>query len=146
MAEPQTYKNHTRFDPAFHFFLAPALLLNVLATAIWYMRHHDTHPHSGPWLLLISVVLLVLVVTLRRYAAQNQDRIIRLEERIRYASLLSPADLALTAGLSARQIISLRFASDAELPALAARAVRENLSSKQIKQSIGVWRPDTFRV
>ena len=145
MAAEQTYKNHTRSDPAF-LFAGVMLLLNVIATIIWYVRHHDTHPHSGPWLVLLSVALVVLAATVRRYATHNQDRIIRLEERLRYAGLLAPSELALAQTLTPRQMVSLRFASDAELPALIARTLRENLTGKQIKESIAVWRPDTFRV
>lgn len=146
MPAPQTYKNHTRFDPAFHFFLAPVLLLNIVATSVWYYHHHWQHHRSGPWAVLMSVVLLLLAGTMRRYSLQVQDRVIRVEERLRLASLLSPAEAAELAPLTIKQYVGLRFASDAELPALAQRAVRENLTQKQIKEAIVNWRPDYDRV
>ena len=146
MAEPQSYKNHTRFEPGFHFLLVPVLLLNIVVTVVWYVHHHADHPHIAPWLVLMSVVLLLMLGTTRRYAAHNQDRLIRLEERLRYALLLPAAELPLVENLSVPQIVALRFASDAELPALALRAAGEKLTPKPIKQSIQTWRADNFRV
>jgi hypothetical protein len=146
MPEPQNYKNHTRFHPPFHFFVLPVLIINFFF-AIWGMiRHWPDHPHLLPWLILISLVGFMGFGLSRGYALKAQDRIIRLEEKLRYAALLSPDLLTRSQSLTVGQIIALRFASDAELPALIQRALDENLTAKQIKQSITTWRPDYLRV
>jgi len=146
MAAPQTYKNHTRFDPVFHYFIAPILLLNIAASITWYVRHRPTHIHSGPWIILLSLVLFAMAGRFRAYPLKVQDRVIRLEERLRLASLVSPSELTELDSLTMKQYIALRFASNPELPHLARRAIRENLTPKQIKQSIVSWRPDNDRV
>lgn len=146
MAAPQSFKNHGRFDPLFHFFIAPLCLINVVVVFLWYWHHRYEAVHIGPWAVLMSVVLLLLVTKVRSYALRDQDRIIRLEERLRLASLLSAGELAEVSSLTTRQLIGLRFASDPELPELARRAVRENLTEKQIKQAIVAWRADNERV
>jgi len=146
MAAPQTYKNHTRWDPAFHFFLAPVFLLNIVVTAVWYWHHHYQHARSGPWAVLMSIALFVLMAHVREYAAKVQDRVIRLEEKQRLASLVTASELVELESLHMKQYVALRFASNAELPELARRAVREKLTQKQIKEAIVSWRPDYDRV
>jgi len=149
MAQPQNFKNHTRYDPAFHFFLIPMLFLN-LGFSIYATIHswQDTRPyhHRHIWWIVMSIVLFVIAGLSREYAAKNQNRIIRLEEQLRLADLLSEGQLGLVDALTMDQYIGLRFASDAELPSLAARAVAENLTRKQIKQLIVSWRPDNDRI
>jgi hypothetical protein len=146
MPEPQNFKNHTRLHPPFHFFVLPMLLLNFFF-AIWALvRHWPNHAHLFSWWIILSIVLFMGFGLNRSYALTAQDRIIRLEEKLRYAALL-PIDLqARSQALTVRQIIGLRFASDAELPALVKRALDENLSEKQIKQAIVTWKPDYLRV
>jgi hypothetical protein len=145
MPEPQNYKNHVRFDPVWHYILLPLLLLNIVFSIWATIRHWPDHPHLFPWWTVMSFVLFVAVGMARGHTLKVQDRIIRLEERLRYAALL-PADLlARSQSLTERQIIALRFASDDELPALVRRTLDENLEPKQIKQSINNWRPDYFR-
>jgi hypothetical protein len=146
MPEPQNYKNHTRFHPPFHFFVLPILLLNFFF-AIWALiRHWPNHAHLFSWWIILSIGLFMGFGLTRSYALKAQDRIIRLEEKLRFTALL-PADLlARSQALTVRQIIGLRFASDAELPALVKRALDENLTEKQIKQAITSWRPDYLRV
>ena len=95
---------------------------------------------------MLALSLLVLGTLLRTYALRVQDRVIRLEERIRMAALLPMDAHGLQRELTTGQIIALRFASDSELATLTERAVRERLTPKQIKQSITHWRPDTHRV
>ena len=140
---PQSFANHAKFDPPFHFLLAPITLLFILYACVHLYRHPDLH----------SVILLVGGITaagallkFRVYSLRVQDRVIRLEERLRLATLL-PDNLRSRIGeLSEGQLIGLRFASDAELPALAQRAMNEKLSKKEIKKAIVNWRPDYFRI
>ena len=82
----------------------------------------------------------------RGYALKNQDRLIRLEEQLRLADLLPEDQLSLIDALTVDQFVGLRFASDAEVAALAHRAVTEHLDRKQIKQAITTWRPDNQRI
>jgi hypothetical protein len=147
MAQPQSFKNHTRIDPLFHFFILPLMFLNIPASIFWYVHHHmHTHLHSGLWFILISVVLFLLTTKVRIYALKNQDRIIRLEEQLRLADLLPESKIALVDKVTLEQYIALRFASDPEAPSLAARAVAENLTPKQIKEAIKTWRADNHRI
>jgi hypothetical protein len=146
MSEPQNFKNHTRFDPPWHFFVAPFLLLNVFFSIALTVHHWPQHRVILCWWDLLSVVLLMSVGLARTATLRAQDRIIRLEERLRYQTLLSAGDLTRSHNLTLRQIIGLRFASDAELPALMNRALDQGLTEKQIKQAVTTWRPDTYRV
>lgn len=142
-AKPQTYANHARFDPWYHFFLAPIALLVFLASIVHLVRH----PH--PWGIvhvIVAFAFVVLVVKLRTNPLKVQDRVIRLEERLRLAMLLPEPLRARIDELAVPQLIALRFASDAEIPALVERTLNEKLGPKQIKQAILNWRADNFRV
>ncbi len=143
MADHQTRENHSRIHPPFHFFFVPAILL-LLAFAIYEMVHK-------PGIVPAAQLLLVLVVAVagflaRTYALKVQDRVIRLEERLRLSTLLPSHLLPTIYDLSERQLVALRFASDEELPGLAERARSERLEPKAIKASIKNWRPDHWRV
>ena len=141
--KPQTYSNHMRFDPVFHFVLIPILLITVIATIV----HLVMYPFFwSAWLVVLSVALLLIAERARSYALKAQDRVIRLEERLRLATLLPEPLRARIWDLQERQLIGLRFASDAEVPGLVERTLNENLTQKQIKQAIQNWRPDHFRV
>jgi hypothetical protein len=94
----------------------------------------------------MAVALFLIAGLARDNPLRLQDRMIRLEENLRYQRLLTPALLAQTQSLTLRQILALRFASDAELPALLQRTLSENLTPKTIKQSITNWRADNLRV
>jgi hypothetical protein len=146
MPAPQTYKNHARIDPPFHFFIMPILILNFFVSIYVTIRHWPEHPHLHPWWIIVSFALIILALKSRMYAAKVQDRIIRLEERLRLTALLPPADLAYIDQLDIKQLIALRFASDAELPALVHKTLTQDLEPKSIKQNITNWRADHYRV
>ncbi len=142
MAE-QNFKNHTRVDPAYHFLTMPVLLVNVVVAVVRCVHRSDAW-HG--WSIVVAFALVVLAGLVRTYALRVQDRVILLEQRIRMAALL-PLDMhPLQKELTRGQLVALRFASDVELASLTERAVREKLTSKAIKESIRVWRPDTHRV
>ncbi len=146
MPEPQSFKNHAKFDPLFHFVAMPILLLNFLFAIYTTAHYWPAEKALNIGWIVVAFGLMVLAFSLRGQALRAQDRIIRLEEHLRYHRLLPTDAHERYAALSLRQIIALRFASNEELPALSARAVKENLTPKQIKESITTWRPDTYRV
>ena len=141
---PQTYANHVRMHPPFHFFLMPATLLLLILVIVNVVRHPDT---LESWILvLIGIMAPVAVVLIRVNPLKVQDRVIRLEERERMEALL-PANLKARIGeLTESQIVALRFASDAELPGLVDNALGSRMPGKDIKKAIRTWRADTFRV
>jgi len=141
--KPQSYASHAKIDPAFHFFVLPVLLINIFVVAYLLIRHPGI---GGAWLLLISVTLLVLAGRSRSWATHLQDRVIRVEERIRLTAILPEPLRSRIGELSDSQIVGLRFASDAELPSLFQRALDEKLSRSDIKKAITNWRPDYSRV
>jgi hypothetical protein len=143
MAAPQTYANHRRIEPLQHFILMPILLITWIA-AIWTgIKHPNLHTI---WMAVLGFALLMVAIQVRSYALKVQDRVIRLEETLRMQRLL-PADLAGRIGeLNPRQLVGLRFASDAELVDRVREALDEHLDGEAIKKRIQSWRPDTFRV
>jgi hypothetical protein len=140
---PQTLANHARFDPAFHFFIVPVFAF----TLIWSIAHLVRHPglHAAG-LLVFLLAASVAATKTRTNALKVQDRVIRLEERLRLSTLL-PEPLRLRIPeLTEDQLVALRFASDGEVSKLVDRALKEKLSRKEIKKSIQSWRPDYWRV
>jgi hypothetical protein len=145
MAEkkPQTFANHTRWDPPFHFFVLPVFLVLAIAATVHFIWHPGLH--TG--LMFVGAVALATFVVKTRFSTLRvQDRVIRLEERLRLASLLSEPLRSRIPELTEGQLIALRFASDAEVPKLAERALSEKLSPADIKKAIQTWRPDYWRV
>jgi hypothetical protein len=140
---PQTYANHTRWDPPFHFFALPLILLTVIAAIVHCVQRPSWF--SG-WLILFSIAIVILTVKARLYALKAQDRIIRLEERERLMSLLADPLRGRVGELTEGQLIGLRFACDAEIPLLVEQCLAKKLSKAEIKKSIKVWRGDYFRV
>jgi hypothetical protein len=139
----QNLANHTRFDPLFHFFLLPVIIALWIRCIVFLVRH-PAWDHV--WGLLLVTALGVAAGKARGYALKVQDRLIRLEERLRLATLLPEPLRPQIAKLSEAQLIALRFASDEETPALVQRTLSENLSRADIKKAIKNWQPDNWRV
>ena len=139
----QNFRNHSRYIILWTF-ITPLLLIAILGGSIVNLIHADAHTHySAALILLISVVLIIIYWYARRFALVAQDRAIRAEENLRYFILTGkPFD----SRLRMSQIIALRFAPDDEFPALAKKAVEENLRSKEIKAAIQKWKADHYRV
>jgi Family of unknown function (DUF6526) len=141
---PQTYANHTRFDPPFHFFVIPVVAITFFVT-IW-MAVHESFSFPAVWVIVAALAGLVAAFKIRLYALRVQDRVIRLEERLRLATALPEPLRARIGELNESQLIALRFASDAELPALVEKTLAGKLPAAEIKKAITNWRPDYFRV
>ena len=141
--KPQTFANHAKYDPPFHFFVLPVLLINVLVVGYQLFRYPGM---LGAWLLVLSLAFLVHAGRMRSYVTHLQDRVIRVEERQRLAAILQEPLRSRIGELTDSQFVGLRFASDGELPALVQRALDEKLSRSDIKKAITSWRPDYSRV
>jgi hypothetical protein len=149
MTEPtQDLKNHARFDPPYHL-VASLLFLFALLLEITALVRNIMAAHGR--LLALAVLLLTIAAIIvwfksRTYPLKVQDRVIRLEERLRLAMLLPEKTKQRIPELTEGQLIALRFASDAEIPALVELALDKNLTRKEIKERIQNWRPDNWRV
>lgn len=143
MPQVQNLRNHTRFFPPFHFFVMPVLLLNFLNAA----RHLYQAPTlSTGFALLMATALVMLALTARAMALRVQDRIIRLEMRLRLRELLPPDLGSRIIELTPQQLVALRFAGDAELPDLVRDVLVGNLPTpKSIKQRVKIWEADFLR-
>jgi len=138
----QNFTNHTRMVPLYHFVAGLLIVLGFGGSIVNFIKA-DAHTHYSAALLLVAFFVLVIIFWYARaFELRAQDRAIRAEENFRHYLLTGKP---LYAKLRMSQIIALRFASDAEMPALAIRAVEENLSNKKIKQAIQNWRADYNR-
>jgi hypothetical protein len=141
--EPQTLKNHTRFDPTFHFFLAPITLFLVIEEIVRLVRNPDWNDTVR---VVAALGAFMAVFKIRNYALKVQDRVIRLEERLRLKELLPPALQGRIGELTEDQLVGLRFASDGEVAGLVQKVLDGKWNRKQIKEAIQTWRPDNWRV
>ena len=139
----QSFGNHGRYDPLFHFFVLPVFGLSTLAAVALFLWHPSLH---SAWRFVLLAAATVAVTKIRVNALRVQDRVIRLEERLRLASLLPESSRSRIPELTEGQLIALRFASDGEVAQLAERALAEKLSPADIKKAIQTWRPDYWRV
>jgi hypothetical protein len=145
MAEkvPQTYQNHTRRLPIFHFVVLPLLLIYFIGTSYVAATTRSLLAHLD---LLLAVAVILLALSARVMAVTVQNRVIRLEERLRMRALL-PADLQpRIEEFTVPQLVALRFASDEELPALARKVLDERIEDREaIKKMVTRWRADHLR-
>ena len=139
----QTYANHRRFVPLFHYVTFIALLLLLIGSIVNLVKSSHDNLYSASLIVLISVLLILATLFARGFALKAQDRAIVAEEKLRYYVLTKKT---LPAELSVRQIIGLRFASEEESVELVDRALKENLSENQIKKEIKNWKGDYYRV
>lgn len=146
MSAPQSFKHHARRNPPFHFVLMPILVFNLLFSIYDTVHRYPAHRYLFHWWIVMSIAFILMAVLGRMQAVKVQDRLIRLEERLRLASLLPVNEHVHISEFTTGQLIALRFASDAELPALAHRTLTQNLEPKAIKQAIVNWRRDDLRV
>jgi hypothetical protein len=141
----QSYGNHTRFYPPFHFVLLPALLAGVIGSFV-NLRHSlgdSQRLYSASLIVLLTVSMVLVALFARMFALRAQDRAIRAEENLRHFALTGKL---LDARLTIRQIIALRFASDDEFVALAQKAVASGMSEKEVKKAVTQWKADHARV
>ena len=143
METPQNFANHGRLDPPFHFFVVPVAALNVIVAIVYLIRMPG---FASVWLLVLSIAFVLAAFKIRLYSLSVQDRVIRLEERLRLESVLKDPLRARIGELTTKQLVGLRFAADSELPALVEKALTEELGAGDIKKAIVDWRADYSRV
>src|SRR5215204_1812000 len=144
MLETQNFKNHVRWFPLVHFVLTPILLFNLIWQSIRLFQEPSWDKAEN---VLIAIAFILLSLAARIQALQVQNRVIRLEESLRYQKLLSPELIQESSKLKLSQIFALRFASDEELPKLIERILKgEFKDNKEIKLAVKNWRGDYLRV
>jgi Family of unknown function (DUF6526) len=139
----QNFENHTKLVPAFHFFVLPVLAINL----VWSIERAWNFFSAGTVISALLAAALVLMALLGRlFSLTVQDRVIRLEMQLRLQSVLPPDLRVRIAEFNVGQLVSLRFASDAELPELARKVLDEHLTDrKAIKKLVRNWQPDLLR-
>jgi hypothetical protein len=141
----QSYANHRRLDPIFHGVLFGIIVLTLVGSAVNLIKSLDDHQrlYSASLIVALCLALILLFFFARIFALKAQDRAIRAEENLRHFALTGKL---LDPRLDTRQVVALRFASDAEFVALARRAAADALTPDAIKRAIQNWRADTYRV
>ena len=142
-SKPQTFENHVRIVPAYHFVLFGIVIINLVWSAYKAVRYFSFDTLVG---FLVACGLVILFFCARIFALRVQDRVIRLEMFLRMERVLPPELRSRISDFTVGQLIALRFASDEELPELARRVLADNLTErKAIKRMIKHWNPDTLR-
>jgi Family of unknown function (DUF6526) len=139
----QNFQNHAKYVPVFHFFVLPVLVFNV----VWEIHRVVVAPSAGSVkALIVALALMLLGLYARMFALAVQDRLIRLEMQLRMQGVLPVNLRPRIPEFTLNQLVALRFASDAELPALAGKVLGEKLNDrKAIKRLIQNWQPDDLR-
>ncbi|MGD0681189.1 MAG: DUF6526 family protein [Terracidiphilus sp.] len=145
-SSPQNLKNHGRIDPQFHYVMFFVLIANLVFAVFHLIDHWKDTRVACAWFLVLSLVVFIPFFKLRTYPLRVQDRVIRLEERLRLQALAPAQWHSQIYRLTEDQLIGLRFAADDEVVELAKQALEHNLTRKQIKERIQEWRPDNFRI
>ena len=140
---PQGLKNHGRLDPQYHFVSTAVLMVNLFIMLCYAWQNLT---YFTAWLVILSIAVFIPFLKIRSYPLKVQDRVIRLEERIRLQALAPQEWHAQIYKLTEDQLIGLRFASDDEVVELAKQSLESNLNRKQIKERIKSWRADDFRI
>lgn len=143
MSETQTLKNHTKFVPGFHFVVLPIFVANLIASIVSLVRNFSA---ASVISTIVAVGLLMLAFTVRLMALTVQDRVIRLEMRLRMQQVLPAEMRPRIPEFTVGQLVALRFAGDAELPDLSRKVLQDKLTDrKAIKQLVRDWQPDMLR-
>jgi hypothetical protein len=144
----QSYSNHSRYHPIYHFFLLPATVLFICLSLYLFVQKaiHQEEWALGIYYLLAGAMAATIVALLRYYPLRVQDRLIRAEIKIRYMASTGTPLNGIEKNLRTSQMIALRFASDEELPRLIEQTVQEELSAKEIKKRIKKWKSDHQRI
>ena len=144
--EKQNYSNHKRYYIPHHFVFLPILVILIF---IGIRNIYLSEENSLSWLLFtvaISCILYLAIMVRQHYALSNQNRIVRLEFKLRYFELFGKRSDPIEKQLTFDQISALRFANDEEFITLLQRALHEGLKGDQIKKSIRIWQADNERV
>jgi len=141
--KPQNYSNHFRFVPAYHYFNVLGTLIFLIGSVVNLVKSTDDNLYDATLILFGALLLVFTTFFARSFSLKAQDRAIKAEENFRHYILTGKT---MDSKLTVRQIIGLRFASDEEFPELAKKAIKENLTEKDIKKAIKNWKADNYRV
>jgi hypothetical protein len=139
----QNFNNHAQMVPGFHYLTFGGIIALLGGSINYLLKASAENKYLASLLVLASIIFVLVAWFTRTFALKAQDRAIRAEENLRHYVLTGKL---LPSSLRVGQVVALRFAPDAEFPALAEKAAAGNLSGKEIKQSIQNWKADFYRV
>ena len=139
----QNFNNHAQMVPGFHYLTFCGIIALLGGSINYLLKSRPENKYLASLLVLTSIIFVLVAWFTRTFALKAQDRAIRAEEHLRHYVLTGKL---LPSSLKVGQIVALRFAPDAEFPALVEKAAANNLSGKEIKQSIQNWKADFYRV